>query len=70
MTEQSTHQYLAAQEIEIEFPDTKHGNRYVTIPAGQALAGEARDGFLYIEIQGHGPARIPLALLDEVNEVY
>lgn len=43
---------------------------YVTIPAGQPLAGEVRDGFLYIEIQGHGPARIQLALLDEVNEVY
>lgn len=67
MTKQSTKQYFAKREIEIEFPDPKHGEKYVTIPAGQPLVGEVRNGFLYIEIQGHGPARIPLALLDEVK---
>lgn len=59
--------YRAKREIELQFPDPKYGNHYLTIPAGQTMTGRVVEDFLYMEIQGFGPARIPLVLLEEVK---
>lgn len=59
--------YRAKREITLEFPDPKYGKQYLAIPGGMVVTGKVEQDFLYMEIQGFGPARIPLALLDPVK---